>query len=335
MTVAVALVGGKALRNYRQKLGLGARAKAKPSALLLSGGGNLGYFHLGVIDVLLENGLLPRVISGASAGSTMAALIGTRSERELHALRQQEHGLLSAANTTIDGPVTSDSVRASLEKALPDVTFAEAQEISGRALNVSVSAREGAGGLVCGPRTTPDVLVRDAVLASCAVPRVFAPVELRQRKRGQILPFAPGHQWIDGSIYADIPSDEIKRRYGVRHTIVSMVNPLARPFLSEQAATHGLARRALTRAAHKSALGWIALGRSCARTVPTVHEAFDTVYRLVHQDYSGDLMLAPSRRFAALSTVLDMPTSETMRSLSAEGAERARARLGELQALAS
>ena len=46
------------------------------SALLLSGGAYLGYYHMGVAKSLYEQGMLPRVISGASAGSLMAAVIG-------------------------------------------------------------------------------------------------------------------------------------------------------------------------------------------------------------------------------------------------------------------
>ena len=40
------------------------------SALMLSGGGALGFYHLGVVKTLLQQGLLPRVISGSSAGAT-------------------------------------------------------------------------------------------------------------------------------------------------------------------------------------------------------------------------------------------------------------------------
>lgn len=42
----------------------------------LSGGAYLGYYHMGVIKALFAENLLPRVISGASAGSIMTALIG-------------------------------------------------------------------------------------------------------------------------------------------------------------------------------------------------------------------------------------------------------------------
>ncbi|TFH29528.1 MAG: DUF3336 domain-containing protein, partial [Myxococcales bacterium] len=42
------------------------------SALLLSGGATLGFFHLGVVKALFENGLLPDVLSGASMGALIA-----------------------------------------------------------------------------------------------------------------------------------------------------------------------------------------------------------------------------------------------------------------------
>lgn len=46
------------------------------SALCLSGGATLGMYHLGVIKVLYENQLLPRVISGSSVGSIIASVLG-------------------------------------------------------------------------------------------------------------------------------------------------------------------------------------------------------------------------------------------------------------------
>jgi hypothetical protein len=42
----------------------------------LSGGAYLGFYHMGVLKGLWSEGLLPRVISGASAGSIMTAIVG-------------------------------------------------------------------------------------------------------------------------------------------------------------------------------------------------------------------------------------------------------------------
>lgn len=53
------------------------------SAFLFSGGGMMGLYHMGVIKALVEKKLLPRVISGASAGSIAAALLGCHTDDEL------------------------------------------------------------------------------------------------------------------------------------------------------------------------------------------------------------------------------------------------------------
>lgn len=52
------------------------------TALLLSGGAYLGFYHVGVTKALFTEGLLPRVISGASAGSIVTAIVGTRTDEE-------------------------------------------------------------------------------------------------------------------------------------------------------------------------------------------------------------------------------------------------------------
>lgn len=52
------------------------------TALLLSGGAHLGMYHAGLVKCLTLQGLLPRVVSGSSAGSIIAAVIGTKTESE-------------------------------------------------------------------------------------------------------------------------------------------------------------------------------------------------------------------------------------------------------------
>mmetsp|Transcript_21610 Transcript_21610/g.45072 ORF Transcript_21610/g.45072 Transcript_21610/m.45072 type:complete len:776 (+) Transcript_21610:49-2376(+) len=54
------------------------------TAMLLSGGAALGFYHAGVVKALVENKLMPRVIGGASAGSILCAMIGTRTDDELN-----------------------------------------------------------------------------------------------------------------------------------------------------------------------------------------------------------------------------------------------------------
>lgn len=40
-------------------------------------------YHLGVVKTLFEHGLLPRIISGASVGAVVAALVCVRTDEEL------------------------------------------------------------------------------------------------------------------------------------------------------------------------------------------------------------------------------------------------------------
>lgn len=52
------------------------------TALLLSGGAALGFYHVGVVKTLLKNKLMPRVLGGSSAGSIVCAMVGTRTDEE-------------------------------------------------------------------------------------------------------------------------------------------------------------------------------------------------------------------------------------------------------------
>lgn len=53
------------------------------TALCLSGGGAVALYHLGVVKELHEHGLLPRVISGTSGGSIVAAMLACHTDVEL------------------------------------------------------------------------------------------------------------------------------------------------------------------------------------------------------------------------------------------------------------
>ncbi|EWM25284.1 patatin-like serine [Nannochloropsis gaditana] len=56
------------------------------TALLLSGGAGLGFYHVGFVKALFDQGILPRVLSGASAGSIISSMIGVRTDDELYAM---------------------------------------------------------------------------------------------------------------------------------------------------------------------------------------------------------------------------------------------------------
>lgn len=56
------------------------------SALCLSGGASFGYYHFGVLKAFVDANMLPRVVTGTSAGGLVAALACTRTDAELKKL---------------------------------------------------------------------------------------------------------------------------------------------------------------------------------------------------------------------------------------------------------
>lgn len=64
---------------------------------MLSGGATLGLFHLGRDQGRCAGeGLLPRVISGSSAGSIIAAMLGTRTDALVLARLFEPHSFADA-----------------------------------------------------------------------------------------------------------------------------------------------------------------------------------------------------------------------------------------------
>ena len=101
---------------FGQKLAFFRRARQAfgNCALMLSGAGSLGPFHLGVAKALAEQGLLPAVISGASAGGLIAAAVCTRTDDELREMFERDAlpaRLPGAPRRTADPTPASDPRR--------------------------------------------------------------------------------------------------------------------------------------------------------------------------------------------------------------------------------
>ena len=96
------------------------------TALLMQGGGSFGLFHLGVAKALVEADLLPRVISGASVGALMAALLCTKTDDELPKLFLDEQIDLKAFSTLRPGgSIQRKIIRLFTEGYLLDVNVLE------------------------------------------------------------------------------------------------------------------------------------------------------------------------------------------------------------------
>ena len=227
------------------------------TALLLSGGAGMGYYHIGVLKALWEAKCLPNIISGASAGSLMCGYLAVRKDDELSDLFTADCHVLFRA--CVDPwhvkvrrwltkgylfDVNDWMVKLRRDITKGDITFAEAFALTGRTINITItSVSKYVPSIILNYKTTPDVIIWSAILASSAMPNIIQPVELLCKDAGgQIRPFhVHGKTWTDGTIKNDIPIKEISAMHNANFFIVSQVNPHLVPFfykVSSTANTH-------------------------------------------------------------------------------------------------
>ncbi len=276
-------------------------------ALMLSGAGSLGPFHLGVAQALASQNLIPNVISGASAGSMVAAVLCTHTNA--HVLeRLTDDAILDtlAEAQSLDinpesGSMGKDAVRLLIDSWIPDLTFAEAREVSGRSLNVSVAPSSmHQQSRTLNDVTSPHVLIREAVLASCAVPGVFPPVKLMARSAdGKRTPYVKTRSWVDGSVTNDMPRDRLTRVHGCNFFIASQTNPVVRWAIREPNSSNLLSQwMGVYQAAAKEVVRkTYPLAMRLTRNVPPLSAATRMWYSVVTQDYTADVNILPKQRF--------------------------------------
>jgi len=154
--------------------------------LALGGGAARGFAHIGVLQVLEEQGIKPDLVVGTSAGSMVATLY--------------------AAGKT---PVELESLAMSLdESTITDWVFPGRSVMKGEALAKFIRGYTGGrqieqmplplGIVAADLRTGQPILFRrgdpgTAVRASSSVPAVFEPVKIA------------GHEYVDGGLVSPIP----------------------------------------------------------------------------------------------------------------------------------
>lgn len=234
------------------------------TALCLSGGASLAYFHFGVVRTLLDHGLLPKIITGTSAGSMIAAMIACRTDEELKELLNPDmYVMINACENPIlklHHLFTRGSLFSSRDFAEKcqwvtkgHTTFLEAYRMTGKILNVTAVPHNSYGpAKLFNYLSTPDIVIWSAVLASSSIPSVLEPITLMIKKEdGTLEPYlGPGVKWRDGSIKTDIPIESLNAQFNVKYTIVSQVNPHVAVFYYENRGSVGRP------AAHRHGKGW-------------------------------------------------------------------------------
>ncbi|MBT3221282.1 MAG: DUF3336 domain-containing protein, partial [Proteobacteria bacterium] len=269
------------------------------SALMLSGGATLGFHHLGVVKALLNQGLLPHILTGSSTGAMIAAGICTRTDEELvelfnHPEQMRLDGLLSVGvlrGLSQRAWLDPEQLYAVLQHNIGDMTFADAYRHSGRALNISVSpARARQKPRLLNHFTAHDLLVARAALASSALPGLFPPVGLYRRGAdGGTVEYLPGEFWVDGSIHGDLPKRRLARLHNVNHTIVSQTNPHVIPFTRHHG-QRGLRPAFAGLASATARSHGVFVTDLLRRLSPNpLRQLTEGAHALMNQDYRGDI----------------------------------------------
>lgn len=331
-----------------------ARQSYGRSALLLSGGGTFGMMHAGVLKAIFEADLLPRIISGASAGSIVCAVFCTRTKDEVpEVIRQFPYGDLAVFEEQGKEETILDHVKRLLTEGswsdikhlkrvmrglLGDMTFQEAYNRTRKICNISVSTES----IYELPRllnyiTAPNVMIWSAVAASCSVPFIFSGATLlvKDPQTGEHMPWNPSPQrWVDGSVDNDLPMTRLAEMFNVNHFIVSQVNPHVVPFLAKDDrlySEHDDSRPELFGTSHNSTL---------ATTLTTLAKdevlhrlqflaelgifptAVTKLRSVLSQKYSGDITILPEFSVQDLPRILKNPSVDFMERATLAG-ERA------------
>ena len=300
------------------------------SALLLSGGASLGLFHLGVIQELQLEGVLPRVITGSSAGSIIAGILATHTDEELTGLLEPgyvdfEWSKMFGFIDILKGKGVLDpkQLLKSINRTIPDMTFLEAYEHTNRILNISVSPADSHQF----PRllnylTAPNVLISRAAMASSAIPGLFPPVQLRAKNyAGKSVVYMPHHRWIDGSVHEDIPKERVNRLHNVNHYIVSQTNPHVIPFMSEEIEDTGLIpfiKDVVLKAPMVQVEHFLEMVHQHFE-IPGLSSVIKKAYALVSQTYSGDITIYPEQQLMRVSNVLSNLSPEQSKEMMLQG----------------
>ncbi|KQW39081.1 patatin-like phospholipase family protein [Rhizobacter sp. Root404] len=155
--------------------------------LALGGGAARGFAHIGVIQVLEENGIKPDLVAGTSAGSLVAALYASgQSGAQLAALADS---MDETAFTDWSFPGRGLIRGEGLAKYVRDHTGGLRIEQMKVPLGI-VATDLDSGDAVLFQRGDPGVAVR----ASSAVPAVFQPVRIGTR------------EYVDGGLVAPVPA---------------------------------------------------------------------------------------------------------------------------------
>jgi TAG lipase/steryl ester hydrolase/phospholipase A2/LPA acyltransferase len=273
---------------------------------------------------------MPKIVAGSSVGSLLAGIVGTHTREELlreFTPRMIEDGIFYSAKEpytlvnrlkmffskghTVDMVVFERFVRS----AIGEYTFQEAYDKTGIILNITATDPEHNDTIrLLNYLTAPNVMIWSAVCASCAIPYVFPAHEILCKNHlGEIVPYIPERSFIDGSLAADLPTQNLSELFNVNCFIVSQVNPWVVPFMS----SNKINRRSMLGVLTKilEFMRDVVVGEIKHRFNQLVQFHLVPVnlkkwVNLVTQNYHGHLTIFPIVQWRELLGIVDNPTPE-------------------------
>lgn len=160
--------------------------------MALSGGGIRGFAHVGALTAMHKYGIKPEIIAGTSAGSIVGALYadGYAPEEMYEIFRNLKLKKIASSNY-FEGSLLKMT---GLQKILKTHLRAKRFEDLNMPLRIIASDIEEGK-----PRCFSTGELIPAVLASCAVPIIFSPVEI------------DGHYYMDGGVFDNFPVKYIRK----------------------------------------------------------------------------------------------------------------------------
>ncbi|KAL9654578.1 hypothetical protein ABK040_006642 [Willaertia magna] len=309
------------------------------TGLLLSGGGGLALYHLGVVKALYLNGLLPKVISGSSGGAIVASLIASRKEEDIGKCFEpngfkleafgapddsREKSAIRKINRLLNNGVIMDVQKLAhcIRENIGDLTFEEAYKLSGRVLNITVNSVGGFQtheGLL-NYLTAPNVLIWSAACASSSLPGLYKAVPLMAKDSfGNVIPFHPSpSKFQDGTLLMDLPITRLAELFNVNFYIASQVNPHVLPFIS-----NSKKKKSLLASMMFLFFSEIKYRIQQLYYYGLIPERFAWFEQILSQPYSADVTIVPcDLGFDNLSKILTNPTAEYIKSATAQSLRR-------------
>ena len=162
----------------------------KRIGIALGGGGTRGFAHLGALKALEENGIVPDIISGTSAGAIIGSLLATgKSPDEIFdVIRENKLTDFAKISLPTNGFMSLDHLQTQFESLIPGDDFSKLD----RPLYVAVT------NLLTGKvEYLSEGSVSLAVKASSSIPILFSPVEIN------------GQWYVDGGLLDNLPVEPL------------------------------------------------------------------------------------------------------------------------------